>query len=195
VRHRGEPGDFLNSYTGNWMRPDFFEQTMMLFREREQGIREYAFAVPDEAAIQALVKLSPLVEFGAGTGYWAALLTAHGADVVAYDSALGVNDYFAQPIGVWFPVHHADGVEAVAQHGDRTLLMVWPPMDDAPTRALTAYTGTRLAVVGEWEGCTATSEFFAALEAGWDEQECLTIPQWWGLHDYLWVFKRKEAGE
>ena len=43
--------------------------------------------MPCRAALRALVTRSPLVEVGAGLGYWAALLRAAGAAVAACDAA------------------------------------------------------------------------------------------------------------
>ena len=38
---------------------------------RDWACRVYAFAVPHEPALAALAALGPLVEAGAGTGFWA----------------------------------------------------------------------------------------------------------------------------
>lgn len=53
---------------------------------RTFACRMYAFAVPTAAAIEVLKQHSPLVEIGAGTGYWASLLQKAGGDIVALDS-------------------------------------------------------------------------------------------------------------
>lgn len=47
----------------------------------------YAYATPTRAALDALAALGPLVEVGAGTGYWAAALRSRGVEVHAYDVA------------------------------------------------------------------------------------------------------------
>src|SRR4029077_10403600 len=44
----------------------------------------FSWGVPNEAALQVLEAHAPLVECGAGMGYWSALLRARGVDVVAY---------------------------------------------------------------------------------------------------------------
>ena len=44
-----------------------------------------AFAVPNQQALDVLAKHAPLLELGAGTGYWASLLRGAGVDVLAYD--------------------------------------------------------------------------------------------------------------
>lgn len=61
----------------------------LLARWRESirtfACRMYAFAVPTSEAIAVLKRYSPVVEVGAGTGYWASLLRKAGADVTALD--------------------------------------------------------------------------------------------------------------
>jgi hypothetical protein len=47
--------------------------------------RKYAFGVPGNYALDCLARYEPLVEIGAGTGYWARCLRERGADIVAYD--------------------------------------------------------------------------------------------------------------
>jgi hypothetical protein len=47
----------------------------------------YAYAPPNAAALEALLARSPLLELGAGTGYWVRLLRGAGADVLALDIA------------------------------------------------------------------------------------------------------------
>ena len=62
--------------------------------------RSVGFGVPNEAALALVAKYGPLVEVGAGTGYWAALLRARGVDVDAYDVQPPTdemnNDFFFQ---------------------------------------------------------------------------------------------------
>uniref|UniRef100_A0AAV1UJU6 Uncharacterized protein n=1 Tax=Peronospora matthiolae TaxID=2874970 RepID=A0AAV1UJU6_9STRA len=45
----------------------------------------YSWAIPDERALQIIKHYGPIVEMGAGSGYWARLLQDRGVDVVAYD--------------------------------------------------------------------------------------------------------------
>ena len=53
--------------------------------EREWPCWLLAFAVPSEAALGRLAALSPLVEMGAGTAFWAAALARRGATVDCFD--------------------------------------------------------------------------------------------------------------
>jgi hypothetical protein len=76
---------------------------------RAEAIARYAFALPSDDALDAIVRSAPhgIVELGAGTGYWAALLEQRGADVVAFDIAPApstANAWFAGA-DAWHTVH------------------------------------------------------------------------------------------
>lgn len=49
--------------------------------------QQFAFAVPTEEVLEIVASLGkPVVEVGAGTGYWSWLLRNRGVDVIAYDA-------------------------------------------------------------------------------------------------------------
>lgn len=156
---------------------------------RRRLIKTYAWAIPSQEALEAIAAWSPLVEIGAGTGYWASLLAAMGADVAAYDEAPGFNDWTDH--AVYHPVSVGTHL-AVHSHQDRALFLCWPPMSDMASLALQAYTGRRLIYAGEYGGCCADDGFFEQIDRGWTEVRALDLPQWWGLNDALWLFERKE---
>jgi hypothetical protein len=137
---------------------------------RDRAIARFAFAVPDDGALEAIATASPrgVVEIGAGTGYWARLLHENGVDVVAYDIAPAPSPerrWFADTPG-WFPVRSGDHT-AVDAHGDRTLLLVWPTRNEdwaADTvQRFAAAGGTTLAYVGEPPGGRTGDDRFHAL--------------------------------
>lgn len=118
-----------------------------------QGVIEHAvgFAIPTREALDVIVKhASPrgIVEMGAGKGFWAAMLKAAGADVLAFDLNPPTDDesngFFGA--GMYAEVHPGDGTallhasagwpaEAREALYARTLLLVWPnnpdPFDNA----------------------------------------------------------------
>jgi len=49
--------------------------------------QRYTYVFPSDSALAMLAGLGPLVEMGAGTGYWARRLRAIGVDIVAFDQA------------------------------------------------------------------------------------------------------------
>jgi hypothetical protein len=90
----------------------------------------FAWAVPNDAALQALLALGPLVELGAGTGYWAWLLSCMGADIVAYDVA---DSHEGQGYRFRHQLVRDGGIEVLKRSGKRALLLCWPDIvgDDA----------------------------------------------------------------
>jgi hypothetical protein len=46
--------------------------------------------------------------------------------------------------------------------------------------------------IGEhWWGCTATDAFHRLLDNEWEKINEIAIPQWDGIHDRVFVYKRK----
>ncbi len=175
--------------------------SLSTFGARESLVRQFAWAIPNRATIAALTKLSPLVETGAGTGYWAKLLRDAGADVIAYDACPPpntLNAWHSEIDGskgaarLWSPVE-VGTTNALASHSDRTLFLCWPPYaHPMASESLAAWKGKTLAVIGEGNGgCTADDMFWDGLEkAGFEEVEVVSIPQWSGVHDALFVWRR-----
>lgn len=187
-------------------------------RHRRELSYAYSWAIPNEAALRAIALHGPVVEIGAGGGYWAKLLRDRGVDVIAYDPdpAGGGTGLDGQPRGWhdgtrWSEVLLGDHT-AVIGHPDRTLLLVWPSYDLPWTdQVLDLYSGDTVIYVGEGSGgCTGTSRMHALLG---DEPYCwhsdaeepctcgddsplfkqideVAIPQWGGIHDRLFVHKR-----
>lgn len=145
----------------------------------------FAWAVPNDAAVDCIRRhASALIEVGAGSGYWAWLLTQAGVDVVAFDAA--------PPAFTWTKVEVGDERQAAAADG-RALLLCWPPWG-APmaAAALAAFQGDVMIYVGEWMGGSADPEFFARLVAEFEAVDAVDIPRWHARTDRLWVFRRRQ---
>ena len=155
---------------------------------REALVYKYAWAIPDDEALRLIAALGPIVEVGAGTGYWAALIADRGADILAYD----IDPFDSKWCGNrFFDVKQA-GVEVAADHPDRTLFLCWPPYDKPMAAdALRAYRGDRLVFVGEGvSGCTADDSFFDMLADAWTLERTHNIPQWSCVSDWLEIYSR-----
>jgi hypothetical protein len=138
----------------------------------------------------------PVVEIGAGSGYWAWQLAQAGVDVVAYDPHPPAADNQYCKHGPYAPVA-VGGPGAVTLHPDRALLMVWPPYGGAHAEeALRAYRGDLLLYAGEgWGGCTADDGFYELLDAEWVETSVSERHvSWSGIHCRLSAFRRKSEG-
>jgi len=97
-----------------------------------------AHSVPSSQTIKTLAKLGPMVEVGAGSGYWSAMLMERKVDVVAYDieppdSETLLNGFAYRP---FCAVHRADSSLFAADPSlaSRTLLIAWPGQHDAPSQ-------------------------------------------------------------
>jgi hypothetical protein len=190
--------------------------------DRDDATARFAFAVPTDEALDAIVAVSPggVVELGAGTGYWAYLLHDRGIDVVAYDAdppPSPTNPWFAgsEP---WFPVQPGTE-EAVEQHSARTLLLVWPTRnEDWPAAAAERFHragGRTLVYVGEPPGGATGDDRLQALLGGlddcvpcrygvldapcvcgtphlWRAERVVPLPHWPGRSDDLVVHRRDD---
>lgn len=170
-----------------------FKSGMLLSIARQRYVYKYAWAIPCKRALEVIAQYSPIVEIGAGSGYWASLLKEMGADVVAYDVSTtkqykGSYNHFYKH---YFEVK--EGSEsAVKDHADRALFLCWPPYNDKmAVNTLKQYRGETVLYVGEGKGgCTASDSFFNLLTKNFSEEESVEIPVWFGIHDRLFVFKR-----
>lgn len=158
-------------------------------------VRKYSWAIPDEPALAAILKYSPLMEIGAGTGYWAALLRKRGADIVAYDALLAESgrNGFVFKGDSWTEV--LSGTESVTMyHPDRTLLLCWPPdKDEMAFQALANYRGKTLIYVGEGSpGCTGDENFHRLVQIGWILEERIDLPRWHLINDSLYIYSRRK---
>lgn len=148
--------------------------------------KKYAWAIPNDTALSAIRSQTPLIEIGAGKGYWASLLDV---DIICYDIAPDGNRW-CDP-GYYYPVAKG-GPEQILAHPDRTLMLCWPPYNNSmASECLKVYTGNVLIYIGEGGGgCTGDSDFWNLIQESWEEEDYLVLPQWCGLHDGLYIFKR-----
>ena len=168
--------------------PDLRKLTMERYVLRQALVAKYAWAIPSEEAIELLLRYSPLVEMGAGTGYWAALLRRAGGDVVAYDRYPPPDPRNRWHAGQapWTEVEPG-GVKRLRLHGDRTLFLCWPPEDEPMgVQSLSAYPGGTVVFAGE---PTSGGELTRELDR-WDLVETLDIPRWEGIRDRMFVLRR-----
>jgi hypothetical protein len=160
---------------------------------RESLTRKYGFAIPTQEALDFIAFWSPIVEIGAGTGYWAHLLQQMEVDITAYDkfSGHGQDRYGFGP--VWMNV--LKGNSAVAKiHPDRTLLLCWPDYQSRfASDCLRNYRGNRLIYIGEGKGgCTGNDLFHDKIKEEWRLIKNIRLPTWPGIRDDLKAYERKE---
>ncbi|KAL1515957.1 hypothetical protein AB1Y20_002570 [Prymnesium parvum] len=155
--------------------------------------RQNAWSVPTAAALDEMCRHSPLLEMGAGTGLWASLLAARGADIEAFDTLHWQEEF-------------ADG--SVEAHAGRTLVLMWPDYAGRGSygvRCLQKYRGDRLILVGEWRdatlgafsaGMAETGQSFSAelqqlVESEFELESRQRLPNWPLFMDVFMVWRRK----
>jgi ankyrin repeat protein len=164
----------------------------------------FSFSVPSDEALAALVDLGPLVEMGAGSGYWAWVLRNRGVDILAYDiepaSDLCKNQF----------IHSSftdvlrgtpDSVLGGGMHSGRALLVCWPwskamslSFDVWDEECLRLYEGTTVAYVGAWNigphaeegwsGMTGSEPFQRYLLLNFELQHKIALPHFGGIELY-----------
>ncbi len=215
----GDPGwnPALDLYRRMMAEPGGGEHTV------EAAIAGHSFAIPTASALGAIAQVSPsgVVELGAGTGYWARLLSDAGVDVLAFDVAPAntPESRWFDSTEPWYPVSVGDEA-SVAAHPDRTLLLVWPTRDETwPADALDLFHeagGSTVVYVGEPAGGRTGDDRFHArlgnhdhchacaygvvtvpcicdIEPQWERQRSVDLPRWPGHDDDLYVYVRRGA--
>jgi len=200
LENRFVPESFPDINPKTYTPDDFLEAQKV---SRRELVRKYSWAIPEPGVIEWLViQLAgkPVLEIGAGTGYWAWQLAQHGVDVIAYDLypvTEKENDFHPKVHNPqeFYPVLRGS-VEVGSCYPERALFLCWPPYANSFAHdALEAYHGDTLVFCGEeWGGCTGGDDFFELLAKEWHEvARNDNHPQWSGIHDELIVYQRGTA--
>jgi hypothetical protein len=163
------------------------------YTARRTFISQISFAIPCKEALDTIRINSPsLIEIGAGTGYWSALLARAGVDTLACDTAQQVSR-FGQSIGAYHPVAHLSAGRFIKLNPGRDVLMAWPDHSATWSARLAdkMHCNRLLYLIGEGRGgCTGCDELFEVLDADFEEVADIQIPQWEGIHDRLTVHRK-----
>ena len=190
VARLGDPRD-------GWRLTPGVARLLDLGERRRELASLFSWAIPSDDALGLLARYAPLVECGAGMGYWAALLRARGTDVLAFDAAppggKGRNAYHRRARPPWTDVRRASSVKVARRHADRSLLLCWPPFDDdaASYAVVRAYRGDVVIHIGEpEEGATGSVRFHRELRLNWTPVESLDLARWPRVRDRVTVYQR-----
>ncbi|SES11339.1 hypothetical protein [Actinokineospora terrae] len=131
--------------------------------------KQIAWAVPSPGDLAWLAERlggRPVLDLGAGLGYWSWQLHQLGVDTLAYDLGTGSRAWLddVEP----YATVHSGPAEVAADHPDRALLLCWPPANGMADTALRHYRGDTVIYIGELNpDVCAGHAFFTALER-WD---------------------------
>jgi hypothetical protein len=164
------------------------------YESREDFRSGVSWHVPTQFLIELMARYSPLVSVGCGFAYTESLAIEQGVDVIPTDLSPNITNQWCRKGKFFCEVEEADSVFAVNKYKDRNVFMAWPPYDTsmAYDTALAMYPGQYLIYIGEgYGGCNGDDLFFEYLNDQFEEVDNLTIPQWFGLHDYCTVYRKK----
>jgi len=174
-------------------RENDFSKLFNSYELRNELVPKYSFAVPNQEALDEIKNLGvKIIEIGAGTGYWAHMLNQNGVDIICFDKYS--TTYSHGPWQkYWFNVE-SGGPEKIKDYPDRVLFLCWPDYGNKmATKCLKSYKGEYVIYIGESHGgCTADEEFFDVIERDFELVKRIEIPQWYGIHDELYIFKRRD---
>jgi hypothetical protein len=145
-------------------------------------VEKYSWAIPTWEAIKLLTEF-PIVEMGAGTGYWASLIQGAGGVCIPMDCEVKEKTFTNVVYGV---------PELLKPFRDHALFLCWPPYNTPMAyKCLLNYPGNTVIYIGEGHGgCTGCDYFHEELSAKYKCIRTLDIPQFWGLHDYLSIWSK-----
>ncbi|CAI5716986.1 unnamed protein product [Peronospora destructor] len=158
----------------------------------------YAYATPTKEALDVMAKYTPIVEVGAGTGYWSSLLQRADVNFVAYDKAppsvegAKGNAYHSRVPP--FCSVACGGPEVLSQQNmaKRALFLCYPPPGDVMAfRCVQLFQGDVILHVGEWQGDTGDSRFESELQRRFELEKEITLPNWGNSAYGLTVWRRK----
>ena len=180
----------------NWLQRHS-EQWLSSFKIREIYLEKFGFSIPNHQALETIAAASPILEIGAGSGYWSYELKQFGVDIIATDP--GVGRYYMNSKGgffwqqSWTAVEKLSAVKAIKTYPTRSLLIIWPDFHTTwPLKALIAHRSKHLFYVGEGSGgCTGNDHFHKYLDKHYKQIAIVDIPQFIGIHDRLFCYSRK----
>lgn len=186
-----------NSYLDefeSWQARPHSDDTFWEDRDAVSGMREvYSYAIPTRAALEIVAAHAPILEIGAGTGYWAWLLRRMGVDVIAHDEEPPDGTYrnrWFEGALAWTEVLEG-GPEKITEHPRRNLFLCWPPPGHPMAmRCLELFVGDFVLFAGDWRGGCASAAFFDELERKFEEVAVSRLPSWF-VDDALRVWRRR----
>lgn len=165
----------------------------------------YAWSIPSPSVLKQLASLidRPVIEVGAGRGYWAKQLDRLGVEIRATDLAPPgtIANCWATPWKAipgrdcWYPVSREKGSEAARRHAERILMLCYPPPKlPMAARALEAYLeagGTTLILIAD-EGNCGDDDFYELLHREMRQEDFLSgHVVWWTARDTVEIWTAK----
>ena len=182
--------DFL-MYRDAWLTPGFLDGSdiaesarrhgELFTMRREEAIPEFGFSIPCAEMLDALAQHQPILEIGAGTGYWTALMRHRGIDVIGTDPD---EQSWWKQVGQYDPTQvKMEARPALRQWSDRTVFCSWPSYKESWfLQALEAmHVGRRLILIEE-DAC-ADCKTWEYRDGHFTLETKIQVPAWPGMND------------
>ncbi len=164
---------------------------------RQSMRSRYSWAIPASQVIFAIKRYGPIIEGGAGTGYWGYMLQQAGVDWLGFDCSpvdVRANGWHPGAERPWCEVVESDE-SMIARHRERTLFLCCPPNSGLfASRALELYQGEYFLLVGDLDSFAANARFLELLRFEWLLISQMSSLSWPTTCDSLSVFWRKRKG-
>ena len=164
-------------------------------------LKKYAWAVPTREAIEAIARFAPIIEIGAGAGYWTWLLRQLGVEVASFDvEPIPQKDGQHRSVSELRFTEVLQGDEQkILGYPDHTLFLCYPPTGHpVGSNCLKLYQRQHLIYVGPtWRAGQESGDlqFHATLENEWDLAEKVEIPRYACSDDCVFIYKRLPADQ
>lgn len=137
-------------------------------------LRKYPEYLPTDKNLETIVEYSPLLEVGAGNGYWSKKIDSSGGKIVSTD--IFPHDFKNEK--TFYDISKEDHT-IVLKHKDKSVLLCHPPSSDWSLDLLEMMEkGQEIIFVGEVYGCDATPDFFKYLQTCFDIIEVQDVIDW-----------------
>ncbi len=161
-----------------------------MFRLREeQAIPEFGFSIPCAEVLGALQAYQPILEVGAGTGYWTALMRQRSIDVIGTDP---------DDQGWWERVGQYDSQQiklgarqALQRWPERTVFCSWPSYKETWfLQTLRVMQVGRYLILIEEDSC-ADDKTWKYRDRNFELLTPIKVPAWPGMNDRCGVWRRE----
>eukprot|EP00892_Ulva_mutabilis_P012808 jgi/Ulvmu1/98/UM001_0101.1 len=200
------PADVRSVFSEEMAQPRRQELWELVVNSAAAVCDKYAWATPDERALRILSHFGPIVEVGAGAGYWAHCMLQQGINVHAYDKFSPVTS--AGEVREPWTAVELGGPEVLKKplHANDTLLLCYPDEfeesgESMAAQCLEALQSDTLIHCGElfgdcpmldkapW-GRTSAPEFQQHLFSMFRCVLKVPLPSWPHCNDFLTVWRR-----
>ena len=178
-----------------------------MYDERDRYTNNFAWVYITMELLNQIVKFvgkCKILEVAGGNGLLGSLLLSLGCHITITDLFTGHYKYIGTTCKdkrrrFSLYIEEISGPKAVMKYRDaNVLLLCWPPQDSMAYKCLSNFKGNKVVFIGEYDGYQVSlngdANFFSLLKMDWDVEKII-ITNWYGIHDELFLYSRKEPSE